>query len=124
MKVISWNVIGINGPGKKIMLQINLLQDKTTMLMIQETKSNSDNLKIIMSHLWKNSESISVDVVDASGGLAITWNPKEITLNDLTTTRNSFSSFHLLGTDVHILVTTVYGPQYSDQKANIMDFLD
>jgi hypothetical protein len=34
------------------------------------------------------------------------------------------TSFHLLGIDVHGLITNVYGTESSDQKANILDFLD
>jgi hypothetical protein len=61
----------------------------------------------------------------ASGSLAITWNPSKIILNDFTTTRNSIStSFHLIGTDVHGFITNVYGPQTSDQKINLLNFLD
>jgi hypothetical protein len=90
-----------------------------------ETKSNSDNLKFLMSHLCKNNKSISVDTAGTSGGLVIAWNQTKITLNDFTTTRNSMStSFHLLGIDVHGLITNVYGTESSDQKANILDFLD
>jgi exonuclease III len=125
MKVISWNVRGINGLNKHRMLRRKIHQEKPTILLIQETKSNSENLQTLLSRLWKNNKSIAVDAARASGGLAITWNPSNITLNDFTTTRNSIStSYHLIGTDVHGFITNVYGPQTSDQKINLLNLLD
>jgi len=125
MKVISWNVRGINGLNKHKMLCRVILQEKPTMLMIQETKRNSDNLRALLLPLWKNNKSIAFDVARALGGLAIAWNPSEIILNNFTTTRNSIStSFYPIGTDVHGFITNVYNPQYLDKKINILDFLD
>jgi hypothetical protein len=125
MKVISWNVRGINGLSKHRMLRRKIHQEKPTILMIQETKSTSETLQTLLAHLWKNSKSIAVDVARASGGLAITWDPSTITLNDFTTTRNSISaSYHLIGTNMHGFITFVYGPQSIDQKTNLLNFLD
>jgi hypothetical protein len=66
-----------------------------------------------------------VDAAKASGGIEISWNPTTITLNDFTTTINSISaSYHLIGTDTHGFITTVYGPQSADQKINLLNFMD
>jgi len=50
MNYISWNIIGLNGPGKKRVLKSRLLFDKLEILLIQETKLDMTNL----THLQKN----------------------------------------------------------------------
>jgi hypothetical protein len=102
MKLISWNVWDINGPTKHKMIHIKILEEKHSVIMIQETKCSNNTLETLMAHLWKGSKVASIDAVGASGGLKIIWNPFEVTLNDFLATKNTLStSFHLSGTNIH-----------------------
>jgi len=92
MKFISWNARGINGLSKHRMLYRKIHQEKPTILLIQETKRNSDNIQDLLLRLLKNSNSIAVDAAMAFGGLAIAWNPTTIILNDFTTTKKLYLS--------------------------------
>ena len=117
MKVISWHISGINSPNKHRMLKRKIQQEKPTILMLQETKSNSDKLDNLMSKLWWGNRSIFVDSVRASGGLTISWNPVEVVLDNFMASHHSISThFHPIGTNMHGRITNVYGPQLSDQK--------
>ena len=77
-----------------------------------------------MSRLWRNSQSISLDSFGASGGLTISWNPAKVALNNVLASRHTISaSFHLISTNIHGRITNVYGPQLSDQKFVLLDFI-
>ena len=102
---------------------MNIHQEKPTILMLQETKSNSDNLDNLMARLWRGSRSISVDSARASGGLTISWNPLEEDLDNFLASRHSISThFHPIGTNLHGRITNVYGPKLSDQKIHFLEF--
>jgi exonuclease III len=94
MKIISWNVRGINGPSKHRMIHRKILHDKPTILMIQETKCSSSTLEALMIHLWKGIKVVVVDAMGASGSLAIAWNSSKITFNGFLSTVNTLSTSH------------------------------
>jgi len=75
MKLISWNVRGLNSPSKHRMLKNLIQQEKPTLVFLQETKSNNTVIERILNKVWSGCRSVSVDALGASRGLAITWNP-------------------------------------------------
>src|SRR5699024_5496043 len=82
MKLISWNVRGLNSPTKHRMLKNMIQQERPTLFFLQETKSNSNVLEKILNKVWTGCRSDSVDASGASGGLAILWNPQILSLQD------------------------------------------
>jgi len=124
MKLISWNMRGFNSPSKHRMLKNMIQLEKPAIVFLQETKSTKASLERILNKAWHGSRSVSVDAVGASGGLAIVWNPQILTLQDFHATHNFIqATFHLLGTELHGLLTNTYFPQYLHQKLEVLEAL-
>ena len=122
MKLISWNVRGLNSPSKHRMIKNWIQQEKPTIVFLQETKSSTDAIERIRGKVWAGSSAISVDAAGASGGLAILWNPQIISLYDFHATLHLIqTSFHLIGTGIHGHLTNVYFPQTIQQKLELLD---
>ena len=73
MKLISWNIRGLNGPKKNRILKNIIMREKPQVLFLQETKCNSIALARMAAKVWPGSINIAVDADGASGGLAIVW---------------------------------------------------
>lgn len=82
MKLISWNLRGLNGPGKLRILKNMIKMEKPQICFLQETKCNSSTLESILSKAWLGCQMVAVDASGASGGLAIAWNTRALTLSD------------------------------------------
>lgn len=68
MKLISWNLRGLNSPGKLRMLKNMIKMEKLQICFLQETKCNSSILGNILSKAWPGCQSVAVDASGASGG--------------------------------------------------------
>eukprot|EP00253_Pinus_taeda_P009145 PITA_09145 len=124
MKLISWNMRGLNSPSKHRMLKIMIQLEKPSVVFLQETKSTNVILEKIMRKAWPGSRSTSVDGLGASGGLAIAWNLQSITLQDFHASRNFIqASFHILGIEIHGLLTNTYFPQDLHHKLEVLEAL-
>lgn len=124
MKLISWNIRGLNSPRKVRLLKNMLMQEKPSILFLQETKCGSDRLEKIAVKEWTGGHLIAVDAHGASGGLAILWDARVIQLHNIQANRNFIqANFHLLGSNTHGLITNVYFPQDIAQKAQILNTL-
>lgn len=122
MKLISWNVRGLNSTSKHRMIKNLIMQEKPAIIFLQETKSSSAMIDRLSNKLWAGSSSISVDASGASGGLAILWNPQIISLDNFNSTLHIIqATFHLIGTNIHGHLTNVYFPQIIQQKLDILD---
>jgi len=82
MKLISWNVRGLNSPSKHKMIKNLIMQEKPAIVFLQETKSSSTAIDRLSNKIWVGSSSISVDASGASGGLSIIWNPQIVSLDN------------------------------------------
>ena len=71
MKLLSWNIRGLDGRSKKRMLKMKIQKDPPSVLFLQETKCPSDSATSILAWIWKNYITIGIDVQGASGGLSI-----------------------------------------------------
>ncbi|GLJ15813.1 hypothetical protein SUGI_0260790 [Cryptomeria japonica] len=79
MKLITWNVRGINASNKQCILKRFIFKVKAEITIIQETKLDSDGGesfgKCLGSFNW-----LGIPAVGASGGLGIIWDPRRISL--------------------------------------------
>jgi len=124
MKLISWNVRGLNSPSKHRMIKNLIQQEKPSLVFLQETKSNNTAIERILNKVWSGNCSVSVDASGASGGLAILWDPQVLTLQDFHATHFLIqASFHLIGTNIHGHLSNLYFPQNLQQKLELLDTL-
>eukprot|EP00253_Pinus_taeda_P008572 PITA_08572 len=124
MKLISWNIRGLNSPRKVRLLKNMLMQEKPNILFVQETKCSMQALEKIAIKVWPRGQVTAVDAQGASGGLAILWDSRVIQLSNIHANKNFMqATFHLIDTNTHGHLTNLYFPQDSHQKAEILDHL-
>ena len=74
MKILSWNVRGLNASDKRQRIRQILDSLHTDIILSQGTKLNEESFdKIIAS--WKKWKAYHMPGLGASGGLAVFWNP-------------------------------------------------
>ena len=78
MKVLSWNIRGLNSKGKQHYLKDKLKTKKPQIMLLQETKVSGQKLEAILQSFKMQYEGMALDSVGTSGGIAILWNTTEI----------------------------------------------
>eukprot|EP00253_Pinus_taeda_P035953 PITA_35953 len=125
MKLVSWNVRGLNSPIKLRMLKHMIKEEKPQMCFLQETKCNSSTLDSILSKAWPGCRAAAVDASGASGGLAIAWNTQAIAISNLHASHHFIQvTFHILGTNIHGNLSNVYFPQEAGGKTALLDTIE
>ena len=71
MKIISWNIRGLNNPHKQDMLKILIRDNRLDILVIQETKIPKE--KVVNLPMFQCGKIIGNDSIGASGGLVVFW---------------------------------------------------
>jgi len=64
MKLISWNIRGLNGPRKGKLLKNLIMDEKPTILFLQETKCNLTFLERTAAKAWPGAQ---ITAVEAQG---------------------------------------------------------
>eukprot|EP00253_Pinus_taeda_P023692 PITA_23692 len=100
------------------------MQEKPQILFLQETKCNSSALERIAAKVLPGGLTATVDADGASRSLAILWDAQAIRLNNIHANKNFIQEiFHIIGTNIHGLLTNVYFPQEAMHKAEILNTL-
>jgi exonuclease III len=97
MKIITWNIRGLNGRSKQRILRDCIKTENPDILMIQETKCAGAEVEIIFQCIWRGCDFVQTDSSGASGGLAILWNPNTTTLS------RSFSTIGTITTHFEVI---------------------
>jgi len=114
MNIITWNIRGLNGRSKQRILRDCIIKEKPDILLLQETKCRGAEVEPIFQRIWKECTSITTDSIGASGGLAILWNPSNVTISKPFTTISTITAhFTVMGMNQEGAITNVYGPQGS-----------
>eukprot|EP00253_Pinus_taeda_P029733 PITA_29733 len=124
MMLISWNITGLNGPGKCKLIKNMIKQEKPQIIFLQETKCKSISLDRIATKVWPGSLATTVDSYGASGGLAIIWDARTIELNNIHANKHFLqATFHITGTNIHGHITNLYFPQEAMHKVELLNTL-
>jgi exonuclease III len=111
MKIISWNIRGLNGRSKQKLLRDLILTEKPDIVMLQETKCTSEDIDRLLPYCWKQGVAASIDAIGTAGGLAILWNTNAVLLENFFTTKWSITAdYRLIGSNKPGHLTNVYGP--------------
>jgi hypothetical protein len=112
MKIITWNIRGLNGRSKQRILRDCIKAENPDILMLQETKCVGAEVETIFQHIWRGCDFVLTYSTRASGGLAILWNPCHITLSRPFSTIGIVTThFEVTGSTQEGSITNVYGPQ-------------
>jgi len=78
----------------------------------------------ILAKSWPESKEVVVEAMGASGGLAIVWDNRAITLTNIHASKHFIQAkFHLTGTNVHGHLTNIYFPQEATNKVDTLNTL-
>jgi exonuclease III len=119
MKIISWNIRGLNGRSKQKMLRDLILAEKLDIVLLQETKCTLKDVDRLLPYYWKQGVVASTDATGTVGGLDILWNTNMVLLENFLTTKWSITTdYRLIGSNKPRHLTNVYGPANPrDKKA-------
>lgn len=111
MKVISWNIKGLNHPHKHDLLS-NLVKDhKPYICLVQETKMSGCKVEKIKLVVFRDCKTHYVDVDEASGGIATFWNPRLLTGKIFSTSPNHIATrFTSLKDGSSWIISNIYAP--------------
>jgi exonuclease III len=125
MKIISWNIRGLNGRSKQKMLRDMIIEEAPDIVMLQETKCTTEDINRLLPYLWKQGEVVSIDAMGTAGGLALLWNTNSTLMDTFYTTRWSITAaYRLIGSDKPGHLTTVYGPATPRDKQTFLESLN
>jgi exonuclease III len=124
MKIVTWNIRGLNGRSKQRILRECIMAEKPDILLLQETKCRGAEAETIAQRIWRECSSITTDSTGASGGLAILWNPAHVNISRAFSTVGTITAhYELLGTTQEGAITNVYGPHNNQDKDKFMQSL-
>ena len=118
MKVLSWNIRGLNSKGKQRYLKDKLKVEKPQIMLLQETKVSGQKLQSIMQSFKMKYEVMAIDYVGTSGGIAILWNVVETSAEGwIGFPRILTATFHQIGSEDRIPISAIYGPLIPGERA-------
>ncbi|GLJ55510.1 hypothetical protein SUGI_1191910 [Cryptomeria japonica] len=109
MKLLMWNVRGLNAPKKRHLIEYSIKNLQPNILLIQETKLNKDEMEGFKKSLgpW---EYKVVQADGAIGGLAFLWNAKKMDMELIAKRNNWMEGFvRSINNGVGFRVINVYG---------------
>jgi exonuclease III len=125
MKVMTWNIRGLNNPRKKQILRNRLKQEQPDLYFIQEIKCNTDRMETISQQKWHKYKMVDIGVHQMVGGILTLWNPQVLILITVEETRHTRTvCIQLIGNIEVILCTNVYGPQVSEDRRGMLRELE
>jgi exonuclease III len=111
MKIISWNIRGLNGRSKQKMLREMIIVENPDVVLLQETKCTSEDIDRLLPYCWKQGRAISIDATGTAGGVAILWNTTALLMENFYSTRWSITAeYRLIGSNKPGHLTNIYGP--------------
>eukprot|EP00253_Pinus_taeda_P030678 PITA_30678 len=121
MKVISWNVRGLNGQTKQRLLKRKVQKEKSDIIFVQGTKSASNIIKEVSRKLGRRMDYMETDSQGWEGDLVTWWNPHVIKILSLEATRQFIAlELQIIGNSEIYLCINVYGPQRLEEKIRFL----
>lgn len=121
MKIITWNIRGLNGRSKQRTLRDRIRAENPDVLLLQETKCVGAEAETIFRRCWRGCDSLHTDSTGVVGGLAILWNPATVTIDRPFSTVGTITAHSkVIGSTKEGETTNVYGPQSPEDKENFL----
>lgn len=124
MKIIMWNVRGLNAPNKQHILKHCISDSKPDLMLIQEKKMNASEISLFEQKLGARQLKHS-PAIGALGGLAIIWDYRTLSFTPLEIKKN------WIGGDVvsyknnlRFKLINVYGPIQNKDKVKVWKELE
>lgn len=114
MKIISWNVRGVNALEKKTQIKQQLDACGADIVVLQETKTLESTYRLLIQkwRSWKFAHSLAQG---ASGGLITLWNPKSVAVEPIQNEKN-WQLLKVKHFDLQFWLVNVYAPIATGDK--------
>ena len=125
MRVLSWNVRGLNNPQKQEVCKNLLKKWKCDIVCFQETKLSSLNSLVVRS-LWGSPflDWVVLDAVNTAGGVLLVWDKRVFEKVDCAVGRFSVNVlFKGVVDDFVWACSRVYGPNKDSQRGALWEEL-
>jgi exonuclease III len=91
MKIITWNIRGLNNPRKQCILKNRLSKEQPDLCFIQETKCTLDRMETTSKKHWSKYNMLAIERQQTVGGILTLWNPQLVNLIVAEATRHILS---------------------------------
>lgn len=124
MKIITWNVRGLNAPNKQRLFKRNLLIMRAKVVIIQETKLRANDWDCLKRKLgiW------SVDrnhICGVAGGMVVLWDPRRVNFEPLANhTHWQSGRISCLNSNISFILINVYGLISTNNKRYVWGEMD
>ena len=83
IKILSWNVRGVNNPEKRKVIKQFIRDQRVDLVCLQETKVQNMNLQMARSlGAGRFSQWVSVDASGSAGGILLMWDKRILEVNE------------------------------------------
>jgi exonuclease III len=121
MKIITWNIRGLNNPRKQRILTNRLRKEQPDLCFIQETKCTVDRIEKISKKQWSEYNVLVVEGQQMVGSILTLWNPHSLTVLAAKEMRHTLSvNMQIIGNTKVIICTNVYVPQRLEEKRRML----
>jgi exonuclease III len=121
MKIITWNIRGLNNPRKQRILKNRLRKEQHDLCFIQETKCTLDRMETISKKQWSKYKMLVIESQQMVGSILTLWNPHSVNLVAAEATRHNISvNMQIIGNTTKILCTNVYGLEVMEEKRRML----
>jgi exonuclease III len=117
MKIISWNVRGLNERTKQRILCNCIMAEDPNILFLHETKCAGDTTRKFFRRCWRHCNFIYNDSNGEARGLVILWNPSNVIIDQpFFVAITMLVHYHAVGSNKAGVLTNAYGPQNNQEK--------
>ncbi|GLJ56609.1 hypothetical protein SUGI_1239030 [Cryptomeria japonica] len=121
MKVVSWNVRGLNSPNKRRIVKRCISSYSPKLALLQETKLGNEDLASFGKQLGFRMIK-GAPTNGASGGLSIIWDPQNIIFSLMESHCNWMSGrVTILKHYLDLVIINVYGPILNEDKKRVWE---
>lgn len=125
MKILSWNVRGLGGPERRLLIKEMVKKNKAQVAMLQESKISSMTEEII-KEVWgrRHVKWICIDADGVAGGILILWDGRLITVSQSWRDQFSATVVEDMEDNQKWILTSVYGPVDHHRRRDFWRELD
>lgn len=125
LNCLVWNVQGLNARTRRNVIREFVIQEKASLVCIQETKLSDVCNSYALEILGQNFDYDFLPAMNVSGGILLGWDRERWTVSDVVRGRFSISAkVSAIGpSSVPWWITIVYGPQLDHDKVQFLDEL-
>lgn len=119
MKVLSWNIRGLGGASRRLVVRVPLRSQKVQIAMLQKSKLKGVS-DMLVKEIWgrRYVKWVAADAVGAAGGLLLVWDTRSVSV--LNSWKDVFSLIvlveYLEKNSKWLLLTFVYGQNISKRR--------